>query len=91
MALAMSLMSCNKKDDTPTTSNDYDVYTTTSTLVSAFSFKANTKIMAHLDSVKFTIDQEKCIKCGLCERNCKKGAIIATKKYVLNSKGKRNN
>lgn len=59
MALAMSLMSCNKKDDTPTTSNDYDVYTTTSTLVSAFSLKANTKIMAHLDSVKFTIDQDR--------------------------------
>ena len=60
LVAAMSLQSCNKKNDEPaSTTTDYDVYSSASTLVSSFGLKANTKILAHLDSVKFTIDQDR--------------------------------
>jgi hypothetical protein len=60
MALAISLLSCNKDDNsTDTSTSSYDVYSTASTLVSTFNLKANTKIMNNLDSVKFTIDQDR--------------------------------
>ncbi|MBR6489132.1 MAG: hypothetical protein IKT03_01210 [Muribaculaceae bacterium] len=60
LAVALGLQSCNKDDDNSgTTSLDYSVYSTSSTLVSSFSLKANTKILNNLDSVKFTIDQDR--------------------------------
>lgn len=59
LVVALGLVSCNKDNEKATTTeSDYNVYSTTSTLVSSFSLKANTKILNNLDSVKFTIDQE---------------------------------
>ena len=58
--LAMLVASCNKKDEPETyTDSEYSTYSTTSTLVSAFSLQANTKIISGLDSVSFAIDQDK--------------------------------
>lgn len=57
--VAMNLVSCNKKDEPSSNTSDYSVYSSATTLVTKFSLKANTKIMNHLDSVKFAIDQEK--------------------------------
>lgn len=60
LMLASTVASCNKKDEpSTTTENEYNVYSTTSTLVSAFSLQANTKILSGLDSVTFAIDQER--------------------------------
>lgn len=60
MTVALCLMSCSKEKDTASGSEvQYDVLSTTSTLVSSFALKPNAKIMANLDSVKFTIDQAK--------------------------------
>lgn len=57
---AMSLGSCNKKDEPSTTTDtSYSVNSRTSTLVSSFGLKANSKILNNLDSVKFTIDQDR--------------------------------
>lgn len=56
--LAMTLVACNKKDDDPQETVVYGT-STSSTLVTDFSLKANAKILANLDSVKFSIDQEK--------------------------------
>ena len=60
LLMASTVASCNKKDEPDTnTESEYSVYSTTSTLVSAFSLQANTKILSGLDSVTFAIDQEK--------------------------------
>lgn len=60
MLLAMTVASCNKKDEPSTnTDSEYSSYSYTTTLVSAFSLKANTKIVDGLDSVSFAIDQER--------------------------------
>lgn len=60
LIVAMNLMSCNKKDEpNSSTITDYSVYSGATTLVSSFSLKANTKIMSNLDSVHFTIDQDR--------------------------------
>ena len=61
MVVTMCLLSCSKKDDSTVTTVDYEVYSVSSTLVSSFSLKANTKILNNLDSVKFTIDQERAL------------------------------
>ncbi len=58
VAVILGLQSCNKDEDT-TTTTAYEVYSFSSTMVSDFSLKANTKIMSNLDSVKFTIDQDR--------------------------------
>ena len=57
LLLTSSFASCNKSKD----SDDTCVYTTStsSTLVSSFALQANTEVMAHLDSVYFTIDPER--------------------------------
>lgn len=59
--LSMNLGSCNKDNDSSTSSSvtDYSVYSSATTLVSAFALKANTKVLNNLDSVKFAIDQER--------------------------------
>lgn len=61
LLVSMNLVSCNKDDDTKSSSTitDYSVYSSATTLVSSFSLKANSKVMNNLDSVKFTIDQER--------------------------------
>lgn len=61
MAVAMCLQSCSKEEskNSTITVEDYDVSSTASTLVSKFSLRANSKILSHLDSVKFTIDQDR--------------------------------
>ena len=59
VAVMSALQSCNKHEETPGTSAAYEVYSTSSTMVSSFSLKPNTKILNHLDSVKFTIDQDR--------------------------------
>lgn len=56
-ALPLLLSSCKKDDDTDTT--DYALDYDSSTLVSGFNIKPNTKILANLDSVFFSIDQVK--------------------------------
>ncbi len=57
--LASTVASCNKNDDPGTsTDTDYSSYSYTTTLISAFSLQANTKIATGLDSVSFTIDQD---------------------------------
>lgn len=63
MAVAMCLQSCSKEESSSNTVTveDYDVSSTASTLVSKFSLKANSKILNNLDSVKFTIDQDRAI------------------------------
>ena len=58
--VAMNLQSCNKKDEPESsTSTDYTVYSSASTMVSSFSLKDNSKILANLSNVKFAIDQER--------------------------------
>lgn len=58
--VAMNLQSCNKKDEPDSsTSTDYTVYSSASTMVSSFSLKDNSKILANLSNVKFAIDQER--------------------------------
>ena len=59
LALAMSMMSCKDDDDTSTSTSEYSYYSYSSTMVSGFALKANTKILNNLDSVKFTIDQDR--------------------------------
>ena len=60
LLLSVTVASCNKKDEPKSTIDDnYSVYSYSSTLVSAFSLKANTKIASGLDSVTFAIDQER--------------------------------
>lgn len=59
MVGAMSLQSCKKDKDEDTTTVDYEVHSTSSTMVSSFGLKANSKILNNLDSVKFTIDQDR--------------------------------
>lgn len=60
MLLASTVASCSKKDEPGTTTdNEYSSYSYTTTLVSAFSLQANTKILSGLDSVTFAIDQDK--------------------------------
>lgn len=60
LLLATTVASCNKKDEpTTSTESNYSSYSYSTTLVSAFSLKANTKIAVGLDSVTFAIDQER--------------------------------
>ena len=60
MLLAMTVASCNKKDEpSASTDSEYSSYSNSTTLVSAFSLRANTKIINGLDSVTFAIDQER--------------------------------
>ena len=60
--IATSLQSCNKDDDDSTTDlNQYNVYSSVSTLVSSFSLVDNTKILDNLSGVKFAIDQERSV------------------------------
>lgn len=59
IVVGMCLQSCDKKEENTISDVNYDVYSVSSTLVSSFSLKANTKILNNLDSVKFTIDQER--------------------------------
>lgn len=55
-----TLLSCNKDDNNSTTViDDYSIYSSATTLVSEFELMANTNIYAHLDSVHFTIDQDR--------------------------------
>ena len=61
--VSMNLASCNKDDDknSSSTITDYSVYSSATTLVSSFALKANAKVAPNLDSVKFTIDQERAV------------------------------
>jgi len=60
LVLAMTVVSCNKNNEPGTTEeSDYTAYSSSTTLVSAFSLKANSKILDNLDSVMFTIDQDR--------------------------------
>lgn len=63
LVVAMSLVSCNKDDDksSSSTTTDYSIYSSATTLVSNFKLKANTNVLNNLDSVKFTIDQDRAI------------------------------
>lgn len=58
---SVGLWSCN--DDNKITNEDEVIYGTSmsSTLVTSFSLVSNDKVLAHLDSVKFTIDQDNAI------------------------------
>ena len=57
--LLVLLGACNKNSDTTVQTNVS--YSTTSTLVQNFALQANKDIAANLDSVHFTIDQDKAI------------------------------
>ena len=94
LTVALCLMSCSKDKDSSTLDVQYDVYSTTSTLVSTFALKPNTKILANLDSVKFTIDQERGviynadslprgtrINALLVQLTC--ASTVATKEFVI--------
>ena len=94
LTVALCLMSCSKDKDSSTPDVQYDVYSTTSTLVSTFALKPNTKILANLDSVKFTIDQERGviynadslprgtrINALLVQLTC--ASTVATKQFVI--------
>lgn len=59
LMMAMTVVSCSKKDEPETTVDEYTAYSTSTTLVSAFSLQANAKIASNLDSVAFTIDQDR--------------------------------
>lgn len=60
LVVATNLLSCNKKDEpNSSTITDYSVYSGATTLVSSFKLQANTKILSNLDSVHFTIDQDR--------------------------------
>lgn len=54
--MALSLVACDKDNDNTTGTVVYGS-STSSALVTRFALKPNTKILAHLDSVHFTIDQ----------------------------------
>ncbi|MCM1309875.1 MAG: DUF6242 domain-containing protein [Bacteroides sp.] len=56
-AALLALTACNKSDDEDTT--DYALDYDSSTLVSSFNIRPNTKVLANLDSVFFSIDQVK--------------------------------
>ncbi|MDE6682903.1 MAG: hypothetical protein K2J87_05705, partial [Muribaculaceae bacterium] len=55
--IAMGIASCNKKDDEPADEKETIVYLP-NVAVTSFKLKANNSVMAHLDSVFFTIDLE---------------------------------
>ncbi len=59
VALMLSATSCNKDDDDDDTVTYIYSTSTTSGLVTSFKLKANSNVMAHLDSVFFTIDPER--------------------------------
>ena len=60
LLLAMTMVSCDKKNEpTTTTESEYNAYSYSTTMVSAFSLKADEKVANNLDSVAFTIDQDK--------------------------------
>lgn len=54
---AMSIVSCDKKNDDPSSPVIYGS-STSSALVTSFSLQANVKKLAGLDSIHFSIDQE---------------------------------
>ena len=58
LSLLSAAVSCNKNDDDNTTTN-YSIYSNTTTLVSSFSLTKDDKVLHHLDSVFFTIDQDR--------------------------------
>lgn len=61
-ALSLSLvMSCNKKDNDDVTSTNIYSASTTSTQVTKFYLAANEAVLAHLDSVFFTIDPDRSV------------------------------
>lgn len=58
LSLLSAAVSCNKNDDDNTTTN-YSIYSNTTTLVSSFSLTKDDNVLHHLDSVFFTIDQDR--------------------------------
>ena len=61
--LVMSFDSCNKKDNDKDSEviDQYNVYSSASTLVSDFSLNDNSQILENLSEVNFTIDQDRCL------------------------------
>lgn len=59
LLVAVSYASCDKKESEPIDEDVVYSSSGSSALVSSFSLNANTKILAHLDSINFCIDQEK--------------------------------
>lgn len=60
--LVLNLASCNKDDNNSSSStSDYSVYSSATTLVSGFALKADSRVLDNLDSVKFTIDQDRAL------------------------------
>lgn len=57
----VALPSCNKNNEEEESETYYGSMTTTSTLVSNFYFKSDANVIDHLDSVFFSIDQERCV------------------------------
>lgn len=61
LASLLALTSCNDDDDNNNSSSIYTAASATSTEVSAFTLGTNDSVLAHLDSVYFTIDQQQCL------------------------------
>ena len=61
LLLGVFTQSCHKDDNPSSTTTDYNVYSSASTLVSAFSLKANSDVLSGLDSVHFVIDQDQAL------------------------------
>lgn len=59
LAMLGSLFAGSCNNSTSDTAEYYVTVSTTSTLVSSFRLGANTKVLANLDSIPFTIDQER--------------------------------
>lgn len=59
MFLTLAISSCNSSNDEPTSGEIISSSSNTSTLVSSFTLGSNKKVLYNLDSVYFSIDQEK--------------------------------